>query len=293
MINWNFLYTFVVLAETLSFSETARILNTAQPVISRQIKVLEESFGAALFIRTKKRVELSSEGLDLKLRMTPLVEEIKVLLAAKKDPKAKLNCKIRMGSVNEAGRILLLPKISKFLKGNVETKIFVALASAAITNENIMKGAWDFGFVHNVSNNKSILSFPIASDTSVLIAKKGQLKTWRDQEIYPFVGYQEKDLYLEHFIKNNLSRIEQKKVEQVSSINSHDAIVQLVRQHNYMAVIPQTSAAEAVERGHVDILLQDKEMHSLYLTCHEKTIIDSEKKKFLNFLLSEFGVKRV
>ena len=293
MTNWNFLQTFVVLAETLSFSETARILNTAQPVISRQIKILEENFGTALFIRSqsKKGVQMTREGLDLKMRLGPLVEEIKKLLAANTDPGAVISSSIRVGSVNEAGRILLFPKISNFIKKKPEIKIHLSLSSTALIIENVEKGIWDFGFIHRLDPRKSIQSFPVAQDIPVLIAKKGLAKNWRQQDLYRFVGYQENDLYLEKFVKSNLNRKEQKKVTIVSSVNSHDAILQAVRQQNCLAVIPLSSALESVEKGHVEILLKDKDKHELYFVCLENTLIDKNKKSFLNYILGEFGLE--
>ena len=96
MLNWNYLETFVILSENLSFSETARVLNTAQPVISRQIKILETNFGYPLFLRTKKKVALSAEGLDLKARLGPLVDEIKGILLEREKPGSLLEGTIRL-----------------------------------------------------------------------------------------------------------------------------------------------------------------------------------------------------
>lgn len=291
MTNWNFLYTFVILAENLSFSETARILNTAQPVISRQIKILEEQFGTALFIRSKKRVELSSEGLALKLKLTPLVAEIRGILTAQKSPENLFRGKIRVGSVYEAGKVLLLPKISKFLNRWPENEMYLSLGSAPLILENIMKGSLDFGFVHRLSDRKSIRSFSVTVDTPVLIAEKTHAKSWRKDPVHRFVGYNEKDFYTQQFLSGNLSRQEQKKVRMMASVNSHEAIIQMVREHKMLAVIPQTSAQEALDRGHIEALLKDKSPHELYLVCHEQTLIDKGKLGFLNFLLKEFGSK--
>ncbi len=54
--------TFIKLTENLSFSKTAKYFNTSQPVISRQIKELEEILGVELFRRTKRSVKITEEG---------------------------------------------------------------------------------------------------------------------------------------------------------------------------------------------------------------------------------------
>jgi DNA-binding transcriptional LysR family regulator len=53
---------FVAVAEELSFSRAAERLHKAQPPLSRQIQNLEQSIGAALFVRGGKRLELTPAG---------------------------------------------------------------------------------------------------------------------------------------------------------------------------------------------------------------------------------------
>lgn len=58
----NKLRTFVDLAKTLSFSETAENLYISQSTISKQIKGLEKELGQKLFERNNKNVTLSDYG---------------------------------------------------------------------------------------------------------------------------------------------------------------------------------------------------------------------------------------
>lgn len=54
--------TFLVAAETASFSAAAVRLSLTQSAVSTQIRRLEEDLGCALFDRTGKSVTLSEQG---------------------------------------------------------------------------------------------------------------------------------------------------------------------------------------------------------------------------------------
>ncbi|MBS0621787.1 MAG: LysR family transcriptional regulator [Verrucomicrobia bacterium] len=56
------LKSFVAIAETGSFSESARIVGRTQSAISLQIKKLEASLGTPLFYRTSRKVTLTEQG---------------------------------------------------------------------------------------------------------------------------------------------------------------------------------------------------------------------------------------
>jgi DNA-binding transcriptional LysR family regulator len=64
---------FVAVAEHLHFGRAAEALHIAQPVLSRQIKVLEDDLKAPLFVRDKRATELTPAGVQLLAEARPLL----------------------------------------------------------------------------------------------------------------------------------------------------------------------------------------------------------------------------
>jgi len=63
--DWNHVRAFLVTADEGSFSAAARALGIAQPTVGRQVAVLEEELGVALFERMGRGLALTPTGLEL------------------------------------------------------------------------------------------------------------------------------------------------------------------------------------------------------------------------------------
>ena len=66
---------FIDLAQTGSFSSSARRMHITQPALSRSISSLEEEFGHALFDRIGRKNELTAFGRQVVERARVLVEQ--------------------------------------------------------------------------------------------------------------------------------------------------------------------------------------------------------------------------
>jgi LysR family cyn operon transcriptional activator len=73
------LRAFVAIVDASGFARAAARLNLSQPALSRQIHALERDLGVKLFDRTRRRVQLTSEGEDLLARSRRLLTDAHAL----------------------------------------------------------------------------------------------------------------------------------------------------------------------------------------------------------------------
>ncbi|MGL4557869.1 MAG: LysR family transcriptional regulator, partial [Afipia sp.] len=66
-------------AEELHFGRAAARLHIAQPALSRQIQQIEQQTGAALFVRTQRKVELTAAGALMLERSRSILRELEQL----------------------------------------------------------------------------------------------------------------------------------------------------------------------------------------------------------------------
>ena len=67
---------FQTVAKTLHFRRAAALLNVSQPPLSKSIKTLEDELGTQLFLRSKRRVELTPAGEVLLKRCERIFQEL-------------------------------------------------------------------------------------------------------------------------------------------------------------------------------------------------------------------------
>jgi DNA-binding transcriptional LysR family regulator len=68
-------------ARQLHFRKAAETLAVAQPALSRQIAQLETALGTALFVRSRRKVELTAAGRVLAERLEPVMRGLAALPA--------------------------------------------------------------------------------------------------------------------------------------------------------------------------------------------------------------------
>lgn len=125
MIESRHLQYFLAVAHSRNFSRAAADLGISQPPLSRQIKMLENRIGAALFERSSQGVHLTPAGVFLAERAPALLNELEDLERDVRAIGAGSAGALRLGFVGTA-TFQLMPKLLKEIKTqlpNIEVRV--------------------------------------------------------------------------------------------------------------------------------------------------------------------------
>ncbi|MFE8702825.1 LysR family transcriptional regulator [Cytobacillus sp. FJAT-54145] len=145
------LITFKYAAESLNFTQTAKILNFAQSSVTAQIKTLEEEIGKPLFERLGKRLILTEAGQQFKRyaeKMIKLSEEAIIVANGERVSSGTLT----IGAQESQCTYRLLPILKQFKALYPNMKIvFKPAHSDEIARKQLMEGALDIAFITDFS----------------------------------------------------------------------------------------------------------------------------------------------
>lgn len=156
---------FLVAAQLSSFKMASQQLNVTQAAISQQIKILEEYFGFALFIRKTRQTQLSDKGRQL----LPFVEQAFACLhqgvqLLSGDPNPKI---LRISAINSFTSICLLPRLHTFQSKHPDIMIQIAPTNELV---DFNDGEIDLAIRMGRGIYKGLLSKPLLKEEMLLIA---------------------------------------------------------------------------------------------------------------------------
>lgn len=150
-INFELYKIFYFTALNLSFTKASEQLFVTQSSVSQSIKQLEDKLNTKLFIRHKKKIQLTAEGEILFSHVKQAYHHIK---AAERKIENYEEGEITIGASDTLCKYFLLPHFKDFHKKYPKIKINIVNQPSRKTIEMISEGLMDFGIV-TVSNDQT------------------------------------------------------------------------------------------------------------------------------------------
>lgn len=119
----DYLLAFESAAKTGSFAAAARDLNISETAISRKIRLLEQHYDIALFVRGHRSVALTAQGKNL---LISVEQSMDILRSASREMFARQQKNaVNLAATNSVSSLWLMPRLRKFNKANRRIKIML------------------------------------------------------------------------------------------------------------------------------------------------------------------------
>lgn len=166
------LQLFTAVAEFGSFSRAAVALSISQPVLSRQIKALEDSVGVALLYRNGRGIVLTEAGKLLQGYASAIIEQASratsELAALRSNPRGK----IVLGMPPSVGVVLTAPLVRHFRERFPQVSMRMIEGFSGHLLEWLVMGKIDVAVLYNAPRMNNLLAEPILRDQLYLLGAK-------------------------------------------------------------------------------------------------------------------------
>jgi len=169
MMNLKHLQSFVRVAELGSFSKAARVLDIAQPALSRQVRQLETDLRETLLLRNGRGVSLTDAGRRLFDHGVQILQQVS---QAREDLGAERGAAVghvTIGLPPSIGRRLTLPLIEGFRQHLPRARLTIVEGLSANIAEWIASGRADIGLLYNPDAQPELELTPLQSECLCLV----------------------------------------------------------------------------------------------------------------------------
>lgn len=159
---------FVAVAEELHFGRAAERVGMAQPPFSHQIRRLEDQLGAALLVRTSRKVALTAAGSQLLREAYGLLSrrtEIEMSVRRADQGEAGI---LRIGFGGSAAFTILPDAVRRFRARYPDVALSLRSHDVADVPAALSTGAIDVAFVREPLNQGDIITMPLIREAYVL-----------------------------------------------------------------------------------------------------------------------------
>lgn len=177
MIETRLLQYFLAVAEEQNITRAANYLHITQPTLSKQMMDLEEQLGKKLFIRGKKKISLTEDGLYLRGRAQEIISLIDKTESDFRENEQNISGDVHIGCgeyKNSSAIIEIISDILDFYPG-IHFHFFSSNADAII--ERLDKGLLDAGILlePEITPRYDYQKLPLKETWGILMQKNSPL----------------------------------------------------------------------------------------------------------------------
>ncbi len=158
----------------LNITEAAEALHTAQPGVSKQIRLLEEELGITIFVRAGKRIVSVTEPGQQVVRMArEVLDSAENLKRASKDFTSRDSGQLTIATTHTQASYVLPPVVTQFAKRYPKVRLSIRQGNPYQVAEMVLAGQADMGIAtESLTDYKDLVSLPCYEWNRVVVAQK-------------------------------------------------------------------------------------------------------------------------
>lgn len=164
--------TFKMVAEVGSISQAARALNLSQSAVSQQIQVLEQSYGAHLFVRTSQGVHLTEMGEVLYRYVNSLLQLIHESQNAVQEVADSRPQVLAIGASLTIAEYLLPGILAEYCRDMLNARWSVTMANSRTVFEQVLNHTLDIGLIEAPMADPQVVVRPFFDDHPVVMVAR-------------------------------------------------------------------------------------------------------------------------
>lgn len=296
----NQLLSFASVVKNQSFTKAAAELFISQPTVSSHVKNLEKELDKQLIIRSTKSLVITDYGWELYDTARQILNIQNSLLAKWNDNTKIIN---RIGASTIPSTYILPDVLSAYTNKHTPLSFVIYQGDSSNIIENLKRGDCDIALTGMDINEPRIVSKPFFTDEMVLITPNNThfAKYKRQDHQYMDILKSEPIIFREHGSASQKKAVELidrlgidiDSLNVLARVNEPEAIKNFVLHGFAAAIISKIAVENLINSGDVLCfdLPENVSKRNLYLMYNSTMIINSELRRFIEFLMNYYRNK--
>lgn len=171
---------FMSVAENLSFSKAANVLNISQPAVSRHIKELEERYKTNLFERKSTKIYLTKAGEKVYNAFKEIAQQYRNLDFEIGQMNDSISGEFKIGASSTISQYIIPKVIASFHKRYPKIQIYLMNGNSFEMEKLLLDNQIDIALVENCSSHSGIRYRNFLDDELIVVTGKNSVYAKRD-----------------------------------------------------------------------------------------------------------------
>jgi DNA-binding transcriptional LysR family regulator len=292
-MNLSWLKTLITIVDKKSLTAAARALEISQPAVSKQLRALEDYYGAPLLNRRGRVPELTTAGRVVYQHGQRILLAVDRSLAEVRELGSAVQGELLLEASTIPGEYVLPRLLGAFQQRYPEVRVSLEISNSRDVARHVLAGEIAVGVIGVQAPNPNLQHEPIYSDELVVVIPRGH--RWEGRETISLDEFCAEQMVvreqgsgtrtvLERWLKER--GIDPATLEYRLELGSHDAVLEAVAGGLGVSLVSSLAAAPRLQAGALASVRISgfPNQRPLYLITRKNRALDHLQKTFIAFV---------